>query len=94
MELEDLIKKRDAYAGKILKLGITIAIIFLVPALIAILLKHYFAISYVYSLTFAFIISWTGVIFLYRKINKEVKALEMQIKELREKQGQTQKDTL
>ena len=95
MELEKLIKKRDAYAGKILKLGIIIAVIFILPAIIALLLTKYFNISYAYTLGGAFIVSWTGVVFLYRKIYREVKILETQIRDLNNKQGQIQKkDTL
>ena len=95
MELEKLIQKRDAYAGKILKLGILIAVIFLLPAVIAIVLSRSFDLSYVYTLGGAVIVSWTSVILLYRKIHHEVKALENQIKELRAKQGQTHtKETL
>ena len=86
MEIEKLLKERDAYAGKILKLGITIAVIFLFPAIIAVLLGRYYNFSYVYTLGGAFIISWTGVVFLYRKISREVKHLEERIHELRKKE--------
>lgn len=88
MELETLLKKREAYAGKIVKLGIQIAVIFLLPAVAAVLLSKYFGISFLYFFPGAFIISWTLVIYLYKKISKEVKALDAEIKELREKQGQ------
>lgn len=82
MELETLLKQRDAYAGKILKLGILIAVIFLLPAVIAIFVTKYFNVSYVYTLGIAFIVSWTGVVFLYRNIAQRVKKLETRINEL------------
>lgn len=83
MELEKLIKQRDAYGGQIINLAIKIAILFLVPAVLAILANQYVGISYIYVFPLAFIISWTGVILLYKKISKEVRALDVRIKELR-----------
>jgi hypothetical protein len=64
-------------------LGIQIAVIFLVPALLALLAYKVFGISFMYVFPLAFIISWTGVILLYKKISKEVRALDARIKELR-----------
>ncbi len=90
MELEKLIKKRDAYAGKILHLGIQIAAIFLVPIVLAIVIHWYLDISYFYLFPLAFIISWTGVIILYRKISKEVRELDNKIKELREQESKSE----
>jgi predicted tellurium resistance membrane protein TerC len=83
MKLEELIKQRDAYGGKILKLGITIAVIFIVPVLVVLGLSFLTGIEFMYLFPIAFIISWTSVIILYRKISKEVKLLDHQIKKLR-----------
>lgn len=89
MELEKLLKQRDAYAGKILKLGILIAVIFLLPAVISIIITRYFSISYIYTLGGAFVTSWVLTLFLYRDIARKVKKLEKRIKEL---QGQAKSE--
>lgn len=91
MELETLLKKRDAYAGRIVKLGIQIAVIFLLPAAAAVFLSRHFNLSFLYFFPGALIISWGLVIYLYKKVSKEMKELDARIKELREKQGQPQK---
>lgn len=93
MELEKLIQQRDAYAGRIIKLAIIIAILFLVPAAIAMLVHYYMDISYMYLFPLAFIISWTGVILLYRKISKEVRALDARIKELRAQEANSSSES-
>ncbi|MCD5389809.1 MAG: hypothetical protein LR005_00245 [Candidatus Pacebacteria bacterium] len=91
MELENLIKKREEEAGKFVKLMIEIAVIFLIPAVIAVFLSKYFNLSFLYFFPFAFIASWVMVISLYRKVSKKMKGLDKQISELREKQGQPKK---
>lgn len=91
MKLEKLIKKREAEAGKFVKLMIQIAAIFLIPVVFAVFLSKYFEISFLYFFPLAFIVSWIIVFFLYRKISKKMKNLDKQINELRKKQGQTQK---
>jgi len=68
MELEKLIKQRDSYAGKILGLAIRIAVLFLVPAVLAILANTFLGAPLRYVFPLAFIISWTGVVLLYKKI--------------------------
>ena len=83
MELEKLIKQRESYGGQIIHLAIKIAILFLVPAILAIIISRYADIAYINVFPFAFIISWTGVILLYRKVSKEVRTLNERIKELR-----------
>lgn len=83
MKLKELEKKRDAYAGKIIKLAITVAVIFIAPILVITGISYFFNIEFMYLFPLAFIISWTLVILLYRKMSKEVKALDHQIKELK-----------
>ena len=91
MELEKLIKQREDEAGKFVKLMIKIAVIFLIPAAIAVFLSKYFNLSFLYFFPAAFILSWTLVIILYQKVSKKMKALDTRIKELRKEQGQSQK---
>jgi len=86
MELEQLIQQRDAYGGKIVKLLIHIGLIFIVPILVIALVSYLTGITFMYLFPVAFIISWTGVILLYRKVSKEVRALDVRIKELREQE--------
>lgn len=83
MELETLLKEREAYGGKILKLGIQIAVIFIVPVGLAVLANHLWNISFIYLFPLAFIISWTCVIVLYRRISREVRELDTKIKALK-----------
>ncbi|MCI5050938.1 MAG: hypothetical protein MRY57_01365 [Candidatus Pacebacteria bacterium] len=83
MELEKLIAQRDAYAGKMVPLMIKIAVIFLVPAIIGVAITKIWGINFLYLFPAAFILSWSGVIYLYRKYAKEVRALDARIKELR-----------
>jgi hypothetical protein len=92
MELENLLKQRDAYAGKIIPLGVKIAVIFLVPAVFVVVSNRVWNINYFYTLPVAFILSWSGVIWLYRKMSAEVRALEVRIKKLRTQD--THKETL
>jgi uncharacterized membrane protein YhdT len=82
MELHELKKKRDAYAGKIAQLAITIAIIFALPAGLAIGLSYWFSFSVMYALLPACVISWVLVILIYRKVDREVRELEMNIAQL------------
>lgn len=83
MELEKLLKKRDEFAGRILPLGVKIAVIFLVPAAVGVAITKIWNINFLYLFPAAFILSWSGVIYLYRKVSGEVRALDARIKELR-----------
>ncbi len=85
MELETLEKKRDAYAGKMVHLMIYIGLIFLIPALIAILIAWLIGVSSFTLFPVAFVLSWTLVVLLYRKYNREVKELDRQIALCKEK---------
>jgi hypothetical protein len=83
MNLDDLERQRDAYASKIGKLALYIAVIFAVPAVIAIAIGRYADISLAYLLPIAFVISWILVAQLYRRIDKKVRELESRIRELK-----------
>jgi len=83
MELENLLKQRNAYAGKIIPLGVKIAVIFLIPAALVVVSNRVWNINYFITLPIAFILSWSGVIWLYRKMSAEVRALDARIKKLR-----------
>lgn len=93
MELDKLLKERDAYAGKIFKLGIIIAVIFLFPAIIAIVLSKFFGISQILLFGIAFVVSWSSVFFLYKKINKQVTELDQRIAQLRKQEDDNNQHT-
>lgn len=86
MKLKELEQQRDAYAGRIAKLAIQIALIFGVPAALAIGLSRWFEVKIMYLLPVAFIISWIMVITLYRKVDRKVRELEQQISELKKEE--------
>ena len=86
MNLQELEKKRDAYSSKIASLAIQIALIFAIPAGIAVLAYYFLEIRIVYTLPIAFILSWVLVIRLYQKVDKKVRTLEAQIRELKQKE--------
>ena len=91
MELEKLLQQRDAYGRKILKLGIKIAFIFLLPIIIGVIIHRTLDIPLLYILLVAFIVSWSGIIVLYRKISKQVRTLDAKIRELKTKEKREQK---
>jgi len=88
MDLETLLKKREAYAGKILTLGIQIAGIFLIPVILVVAVSKIFNIPFIYLFPVAFITSWVAVAMLYRKYSTEVKEIDRGIRKLREKEEQ------
>ncbi len=83
-ELSDLQKKRDAYAGKITHLAIQIAVLFAIPLLVALGIHYAADVSFPSLMPFAFILSWIGVVYVYRKIDKEVRTLELRIYEIKQ----------
>jgi len=83
MKLDELIQERDAYGGKILKLGISIAVIFILPVLIIAGISYLSGIRFIYLFPIAFIVSWTLVVILYKRVSKKVKTLDKQIQDLR-----------
>jgi len=87
MNLHELEKKRDAYAGRIAYLAIQIALIFGLPAATALLLQYFFEVPIVYALPVAFILSWVLVIRLYRSVDRKVRHLEEQIREHKNKES-------
>jgi uncharacterized membrane protein (DUF485 family) len=87
MNLEDLKKQRDQHVNKIFYLGLKIAIIFLVPALIAVyggkMLDAHFQTGKSIatgSLVFAFVLSWFIVIRMYSKLSAKLEKLNQEIK--------------
>lgn len=86
MELEKLLKQREVYASKIVSLAIKIAGIFLIPVLIIAGVSYLFQIPFMYLFPIAFVGSWVGVIILYKIKSREVRELDAQIKNLREKE--------
>ena len=96
MDLEKLLKQREAYSGKILKLGIQIAGIFLVPVVIISVIHKIFEIPFMYLFPVAFILSWVGVAILYRRYDREIRDIEHKIRELRllEEQNNDAQDAL
>lgn len=86
MTLQELEKERNAYASQITNLAIKIAVIFVVPVLLAIGVSRLFDVSLVYTMPIAFIISWVLVIRMYRKVDKKVRELEEKIRALKEEE--------
>lgn len=87
MKLGELIRQRDAYGGKILKLVIQVAGIFLLPILIIYGITLVTDIKFIYLFPVAFIVSWLSIFFLYRKIFRKLKELDNRIRELRVKKA-------
>lgn len=84
MDIQELEKERDAYAQKIGKLALYIALIFAIPVIIAILITRYFDIAIWWTLGASFIVSWFFVIRFYRKVDRKVRTLEEKIRTLKQ----------
>jgi len=94
MELEKLEKERDAYVHNLFWLGLKIAAIFAVPAVLAALLGRYLDGMYsdgnvftILCLVTAFVFSWAVVIRQFSKINKKIRTIESKIRDLKDKQN-------
>lgn len=94
MEIDELKKTKDRYITKIFYLGLKIALIFAIPAVIAVLLGKRIDASYghdkkfsIIFLAFAFVLSWWITISMYRKLARKIKAIENQIKEKKSQEG-------
>ncbi len=91
MEIDKLKKEKDKYITKVFWLGLKIALIFAVPAIIGVFigkrLDLYYGtgktISY-FILLFTFILSWVITIVMYNNLSKKIKKIEKDI--LTEKQ--------
>lgn len=99
MEIEKLKEEKDKYVTKIFYLGLKIALIFAIPALIAVFVGKKLDLIYgtgkniTYSfLAFAFILSWTMTIMMYNSLAKKIKKIEKDISIA--KQNNKQKDNL
>lgn len=82
-ELEQLEKKRDLLAFRVVKLMIHIALIFAIPAAIAIAIHYFFDIRFRFLFPVAFILSWILVIRLYRKTDRQMRELDQRIMKLK-----------
>ena len=86
MNLQELEKERDAYAGRIGKLAIHIALIFAIPVVLAIGIGRLLDVSLVYTIPFAVVISWVLVIRMYRKVDAKVRGLEEKIRDIKKEE--------
>lgn len=93
MKLHELEKKRDEYTGKIVQLAIHIALIFAIPAALALLLKYLLEVPIMYTLPVAIILSWILVIRLYKKTERAVRSLEEQIRDRKKEVSSDSDDT-
>jgi hypothetical protein len=80
-DIANLVKERERYITKLFWFALEIAIIFLVPALIAVFisLEYFTRKAAIYSLPFMFVFSWLIVILRWRKINKVLTKLDKDI---------------
>ena len=93
MDLHNLEQQRDAYSGRIGKLAIQIALIFALPAGVALALFKWMQIPVLYTLPVAFIASWVMVISLYRRVDRKVRDLENKIINLKKQEEVQSSDT-
>lgn len=96
MDIPTLQKERDKHLTSFFKLGLQIAIIFAVPAAIAVLAGKQLDALWETGrlvtgimLVGAFITSWVLVFKKYNKLNKQVKDIEDKIRILREQEKAT-----
>lgn len=92
MELENLKKQKERYTTKIFYLGLKIALIFAIPAVIGVLIGKrvdaYYGTHNKWSigiLAFTFVLSWIITIVMYNNISKNIKKVEDEIKKEKEK---------
>lgn len=78
-------KEREGYITKLFWFALEIALIFLVPALIAVFISLEFwgKKAVWYALPFTFVLSWVIVVIRWRKINKILTKLDKDILELK-----------
>jgi uncharacterized membrane protein YfcA len=87
MELDKLKKQKDAYINKIFYLGLKIALIFGIPAVLGALIGKRIDAYYdtdkkfsIIILVFTFIFSWFITILMYNNLAKKIKKVENDIK--------------
>lgn len=84
-EITALTKERENYITKLFWFALEIAIIFLVPAVVAVFisLEYFTRKAAIMSLPFTFIFSWSIVIFRWRKMNRVLTKLDKDISDLK-----------
>lgn len=83
-ELKDLEQERDMQVTRIFWLCLEIALIILIPAVIAVIIGKYYLPSLKYLfLVFSFVISWIIIIYRYKNISRKMQNLDSKIRELR-----------
>lgn len=84
-DIKALENQREKYITKLFWFALEIAIIFLVPALMAIFISlEYFSKKVaIMSLPFTFVLSWVIVLFRWKKINSIMTKLDKDILELK-----------
>ena len=92
MELDKLKKQKDEYINKIFYLGLKIALIFGIPAVVGALIGKRIDARYdsgnkftMIILVCTFILSWIITIVMYNNLAKKIKKVEMDIKTEKEK---------
>ena len=92
MDLDELKKEKEKFTTRVFWLGLQVAFIFGIPAALGAILGTH--LDKIYStgkkitsviLFFTFIFSWIITIQRYQRINKEIKNIDRQIKEKKEK---------
>ena len=86
--LQTLEKERGRYTTRVFALGIEIAIIFLIPALIALALIKFWNIeNKLIPFVVSFLFSWIVFIFRWYEIHKKMVALDEKIKQARKEKN-------
>lgn len=85
LDIVGLEKEREKHITKLFWFALEIAVIFLVPALLAIFisLEFFTRKAVFYALPFTFVLSWVVVIIRWQKINKILTKLDADIRNLK-----------
>jgi len=91
--LEEAKKIQSHYHTKAFYLMLEIAVAFLIPAILAVLVSKNFSIpglserkSGLIYLGLAFVLSWGYVVYRYRKVTREIRKIDAVVKELKSKE--------
>jgi Flp pilus assembly protein TadB len=87
-EIQRLEKERSDATTKIFRLGLEIAVIFAVPAiLVAVLAAPRLTTNVTFILlVITFVLSWVVIIARYKKVHKKMTALDARIRELKQQE--------